>query len=77
MSRTTNEKGFDCLAFKRQAQAEIYEAIRDLPVPQQIEYLRRRAESGALGDWWKSVKNAHRGSLRASPAPGADPPGGG
>lgn len=56
MSRTTNETAFDCLAFKRAAQADIYEAIRNMSGPEQIEYFRRRAESGVLGDWWRAVK---------------------
>ncbi len=25
---------------------------------EQIEYFRRRAEEGSLGDWWRKVKSA-------------------
>ena len=58
MSRKPTTKTFDALAFKEQAQAEIYEAIRELTPEEQIAYYRRRAESGPLGAWVKSVKRA-------------------
>ena len=53
------EKSFDCIEYKRRVQAEIYDEIRDLSHGQQVEYFRRRAEEGALGNWWRSVKQAH------------------
>ena len=58
MSRKPTTKTFDALAFKEQAQAEIFEAIRDLTPEAQIAYCRRRAESGPLGARVKSVKRA-------------------
>lgn len=53
---TKETQTIDCLEFKRQAQAEIYEDIKDLTHNQQAEYFRKRAESGALGEWWKTIK---------------------
>ena len=58
MKTTQTQEPFDCIAFKRRAQSEIYEAIRHLSRAEQIEYFRRRAEEGPLGDWWKGVKRA-------------------
>jgi pyridoxine/pyridoxamine 5'-phosphate oxidase len=46
-------KKFDCLAFKRSAQMEIYEEIKHLTREEQLTYFRSRAESGPLGAWWK------------------------
>lgn len=56
MSRTPTKKTFDCVEFKRKAQEEIYEKIKDLPPEKQREYFRVQADSGPLGDWWKAVK---------------------
>jgi hypothetical protein len=55
MSRTKTEKRFDCVAFKRQAQAAIYEMIKDLPAEEQIRAYRQRALSGPLGAWWRKI----------------------
>ncbi len=49
-------KTFDCLAFKRRNQEAIREAVKDLSAREKREYYARKAESGALGDWWKGVK---------------------
>ncbi|MEW6203085.1 MAG: hypothetical protein AB1546_13995 [bacterium] len=50
-------KSFDCVKYKWQIQNEIYEETKDMNYKEQIAYFRERAESGALGDWWKSLKN--------------------
>jgi hypothetical protein len=50
------KKTFDCIAFKRQVQSEIYETIKGMTAEERREYFRVEAESGSLGDWWKSVK---------------------
>ncbi len=50
------EKTFDCIEFKRQAQAEIYEQIRGMTHEQERAYFQLQAESGPLGDWWKRIK---------------------
>ncbi len=52
----SHNKTFDCLAFKRHNQEAIREAVKDLSAREKREYYAREAESGALGDWWKSVK---------------------
>ena len=54
-NRIKTIEGFDCLAFKRQAQAEIYEDIKNLDHQQEREYLRNRAGQGSLGTWWKRI----------------------
>ena len=59
MKKTEVKKDFDCIAFKRQAQARIYQRIKDLPPEEEIEYFRTVAAQGPLGDWWKAVKE-HR-----------------
>ncbi|GAA6621836.1 hypothetical protein [Scytonema sp. NUACC26] len=57
MNPTKIEKDFDCLEFKQQAQEEISEDIKSLIPKEQIKYLRQKAESSSLGEWWKSIKN--------------------
>jgi hypothetical protein len=61
MSQTKTRKKFDCVEFKRKAQAEIYAEIERLSPDEQREYFRRRAESGPLGRWWLSVKHKAHG----------------
>ncbi len=53
-----SEKKFDCLAFKRQVQTQIYEDIRGMTFDQEAAYFQRPAEQGKLGAWWKRVKAA-------------------
>ena len=55
MKRRKTEKPFDCVAFKRQAQAKIYDETRALSPAEQVVYFRQRAQTGALGRWWKAV----------------------
>ena len=52
------KKTFDCVAFKRRAQAQIYEDIKNMPFEQEIAYFSRRAQNGKLSDWWKKIKKA-------------------
>jgi hypothetical protein len=49
-------KTFDCIAYKRKVQEQIYEQTRHMTTEEQIQYFRRRAEEGSLGDWWRKVK---------------------
>jgi hypothetical protein len=56
MKRRKLEKGFDCVGFKRKVQAEIYEEIKGLSPEEEIEYFRRRAADGPLGQWWKALE---------------------
>ena len=54
------EKTFDCIEYKRRVQLRIYEDIKNLTPQEEIEYFRKKAEEGSLGDWWKSVKSANQ-----------------
>ena len=56
MSQTKAKKTFDCLAYKDRVQEEIYEKIKDMTVQEQIDYYNRAAETGPLGDWWRSIR---------------------
>ncbi|MGO9273383.1 MAG: hypothetical protein ACLQOO_24620 [Terriglobia bacterium] len=56
MKRRKPEKSFDCVGFKRKVQAEIYEEIKGLSPEEEIEYFRRTAADGALGQWWKALE---------------------
>ena len=53
------KKTFDCIAFKRRVQGEIYEQIKDMDHAEQIEYFRRWAESDPiLSRFWKTSRPA-------------------
>ncbi len=54
-SKPVTKKRFDCVEYKRAVQERIYEEIKNLSPDEQIEYFRRRAEGGALGQWWRAV----------------------
>ena len=49
------KKAFDCLAFKDQVQAEIYEAIKDLPPDEVLAYFQRRVAESRLADFWNRI----------------------
>ncbi len=57
MKMSKVKKGFDCVEFKRQAQARIYERIKDLSPEEEIEYFRKAAEEGPLSEWWNALKS--------------------
>ena len=69
MKRKAATKRFDCVAFKRRAQSKVYEDTRQMTVAEQVEYFRRRARSGALGTWWKSVSPAGVKSIAVHESP--------
>ncbi len=50
------KKTFDCLAYKRRVQAQMYDELKDLSPAEEIAYLRKHAEEGELGQWWRKVK---------------------
>lgn len=56
MKTTDVKKEFDCIEFKRQAQARIYERIRGLSPQEEIEYFRKAADEGPLAEWWRALK---------------------
>ncbi|GEM_PF-705411 len=55
MSRKKNNDGFDCVEFKRQAQSKIYEETKGMSTHEQIAYFHKRAASGSIGRWWKTL----------------------
>ena len=55
MTMNDAEKEFDCVEFKRQAQARIYDRIKNMSPEQEIEYFRRAADTGPLGEWWRKI----------------------
>lgn len=57
MKTTRAKKDFDCVEFKRQAQARIYERIKDLSPEEEIDYFRKAAEEGPLGEAWKAARD--------------------
>ena len=56
MKRRKAGKGFDCIEFKRQAQAEIYQEIKGLSPEEEIEYFRRQVAAGPFGKLWKALE---------------------
>ena len=69
MKRNKPARGFDCIAFKRKAQAEIYEEIKGLSPEEEIEYFRRRAAAGPLGKWWKALERRSEGTAGPEASP--------
>lgn len=49
-------ENFDCIAFKRRVQAEIYEETKDITPEEEIAYFRRRVADGPFGKWWGSLE---------------------
>ena len=47
-----SEKTFDCIAFKREAQLQIFEEIKDLSREDEMAYFHKKAETGPFKDWW-------------------------
>ena len=61
MNQTMKTLTFDFVAYKRQVQTKIYEAICHLTPEQQRLYFQQGAETGSLGDWWRTLpKECHR-----------------
>lgn len=54
MMKTKTRKTFDCVEFKRAAQARIYERIKDMTPEEEIAYFRQAVESGPFAEWWRS-----------------------
>ena len=52
----TNEKRFDCLAFKWKVQAEIYEETKNLTPEEEIDYFRRHAETGPFAELVRKLR---------------------
>jgi len=68
MKRGKPQKSFDCVEFKRQAQAEIYEEIKGLPPEEEIEYFRRQVATGPFGKLWKALEERSRAVAGREPS---------
>ena len=51
-----NNNGFDCIAFKREAQSKIYGEIKDFSPMEEMRYFRKKVAFGPFGKWWRSIK---------------------
>ena len=60
MKTTDVKKDFDCVEFKRRAQARIYKRIKDLSPEEEIDYFRKAAEEGPLAESWKAFESCSR-----------------
>jgi len=69
MKRGRPAKGFDCIAFKRKAQTEVYEEIKGLSPEEEIAYFRRRAAAGPLGKLWKALERRSKSEPDLEPSP--------
>jgi hypothetical protein len=59
------KKSFDCVEFKREAQARLYEATRDMSAEERREYMQRVIENGPLAEFWARVKREARTAPKA------------
>ena len=55
MTKKKPDINVDCLEFKRRAQERILKRIAGMSPQEEIEYFRRAAETGPLGELWKSL----------------------
>ena len=62
MKQAKSKQAINCVALKRRAQAKIYADTKGMSAADQIAYFRRRAQSGALGAWWKRVSSLPTGA---------------
>ncbi len=63
-----NKKEFDCIAFKREAQAKIYKDIKDLEPEDEAGYFHSKALSGPLKLWWNRILTLQNKSVALSVA---------
>jgi hypothetical protein len=69
MKRRRPAKDFDSIAFKRQAQAEIYEEIKGLSPEEELAYFRRHAAVGPLAKLWKSLERRSKSDAGSEASP--------
>ena len=55
MNKTKVIKGFDCVEMKHKAQERIYRETRGMTPKQKVDYYHAQANSGAVGEWWRSL----------------------
>jgi len=61
MTAVRNDKDYDCVAFKDEAQAAIYEETKGLSRSELTEYFRRRVEEGPFAQLWRAARRAGSG----------------
>jgi hypothetical protein len=49
-------KKFDCVEMKNKIQAKIYEEIKGMSPKEEIEYRRKKLESGSMADVYKRLR---------------------
>jgi len=49
-------EGFDCIAFKRKAQEQIYRETKDMTPEQYLEYVHRSVQEGEMGEIWRKFQ---------------------
>jgi hypothetical protein len=62
---------FDCVEFKRRAQAKIHGEIQGMTHAEELAYFRKRADEGWIGEWWRSMQGDSR-TVRERPQGRAD-----
>lgn len=62
----TNEKKFDCLAYKDEAQTRIFEETKDMTREQFQDFLRQRVEQGPFAEFWKSIPKRRQNRRRVA-----------
>ena len=55
MTIQRQNKEFDCITAKREAQDQIYQETKEMSPEQQIQYFRNAVENSRLGEWWKKA----------------------
>ena len=63
--KSKQEKEFDCVEMKRNAQKRIYEEIRGLSREQELKYFSDRTDQGPFRGWLKRVEECRK-SAQAS-----------
>jgi len=58
MTQKPTEKEFDCLAYQREVQFQIYEKIKDLTAAEEVAYFQPAVESGPSAELWKSLRQS-------------------
>jgi hypothetical protein len=53
-------KEFDALKVKEEIQGKVQGELAGLSSEERIRRIRRMAEEGTLGDWWKQAKSGRR-----------------
>jgi hypothetical protein len=66
-------KTFDCVAFKRAAQAEIYERIRDMTPAEQAAWFEQAASTGPFANLWQRLHSGKPSAQTDSDRPPSSP----